>query len=93
MHESESEKVGLLHDSDEFLLGDLTVTVTVGFVDHFLQLAEPIMTPVYDHTAVTDGMTVPGPALIETPRTTYLVEPGWTLTMGLLGSAVMVKNA
>ena len=60
---------------------------------HFPQLAEPLMTPVYDHTAVTDGMTVPGPALIETPRTTYLVEPGWTLTMGLLGSAVMVKNA
>ncbi|MCC6707847.1 MAG: hydantoinase/oxoprolinase family protein [Gammaproteobacteria bacterium] len=60
---------------------------------HFPQLAEPMMTPVYDHTAVTDGMTVPGPALIETPRTTYLVEPGWTLTMGLLGSAVMVKNA
>ena len=60
---------------------------------HFPQLVEPLTTPVYDHTAVTDGMRVPGPALIETPRTTYLVEPGWTLTMGLLGSAVMVKNA
>ena len=60
---------------------------------HFPLLAEPLMTPVYDHTAVTDGMQVPGPALIETPRTTYLVERGWTLTMGLLGSAVMVKNA
>jgi N-methylhydantoinase A len=38
-------------------------------------------------------MRVTGPAIIETPRTTYLVEPGWTLTMGLMGSAVMVRNA
>jgi N-methylhydantoinase A len=60
---------------------------------HFPQLAEPLLTPVYDHTAVTEGMQVPGPALIETPRTTYLVEPGWTLTMGLLGSALMVRDA
>ena len=60
---------------------------------YFPQLGEPLTTPVYDHAAVTDGMSVPGPALIETPRTTYLVEPGWTLTMGLLGSAVMVKSA
>lgn len=60
---------------------------------YFPQLGAPLTTPVYDHTAVTDGMSVPGPALIETPRTTYLVEPGWTLTMGLLGSAVMVKGA
>ena len=51
------------------------------------------MTAVYDHDAVTDGMRIVGPALIETPRTTYLIEPGWSLTMGLSGSAWLVKDA
>lgn len=60
---------------------------------HFAQIDQPLTTPVYDHTAVTEGMQVRGPALIETPRTTYLVEPGWTLTMGKMGSALMVRDA
>ncbi len=60
---------------------------------YFPQIDLPLMTPVFDHVAVDEGMRVPGPALIETPRTTYLVEPGWTLTMGRLGSALMEKNA
>ena len=59
---------------------------------HFPELDAPLMTPVFDHDAVQDGMQVAGPALIETPRTTYLVEPGWTLTMGRMGSAMMVKD-
>jgi len=41
---------------------------------------------------VAEGMRVAGPALIETPRTTYLVEPGWTLTMGSSGAAWLVKD-
>lgn len=59
---------------------------------YFPELDEPMMTPVFDHFAVEDGMRVPGPALIETPRTTYLVEPGWTLTMGRMDSAMMIKD-
>ncbi|MBI2800354.1 MAG: hydantoinase/oxoprolinase family protein [Gammaproteobacteria bacterium] len=58
----------------------------------FPELQEPRMTRVYDLDAVADGMEIQGPALIETPRTTYLVEPGWHLTMGLSGSAWLVKN-
>jgi N-methylhydantoinase A len=58
----------------------------------FPEAEKPRMTAVYDHDAVTDGMQIKGPALIETPRTTYLVEPGWTLTMGLSGSAWLVKD-
>lgn len=50
------------------------------------------MTAVYDYRAVSEGMTVVGPALIETPRTTYLIEPGWKLTMGLNSSAWLVKE-
>ena len=59
---------------------------------YFPELDEPMMTPVFDHFAVEEGMRVPGPALIETPRTTYLVEPGWTLTMGRMDSAMMIKD-
>lgn len=58
----------------------------------FPDIGEPQQTAVYDHDAVSEGMQVRGPALIETPRTTYLVEPGWTLTMGLSGSAWLVKD-
>jgi N-methylhydantoinase A len=58
----------------------------------FPDLDAPLMTPVFDHHAVEEGMSVTGPALIETPRTTYLVEPGWTLTMGSMDSAMMVKD-
>jgi N-methylhydantoinase A len=59
---------------------------------YFPELDEPMMTPVFDHFAVEEGMRVAGPALIETPRTTYLVEPGWTLTMGRMDSAMMIKD-
>ena len=50
------------------------------------------MTAVYAEGEIKEGMKIPGPALIETPRTTYLVEPGWTLTMGLSGSAWLIKK-
>ncbi len=46
-----------------------------------------IETAVYASAQVPEGATIPGPALIETPRTTYLVDPGWSLTMGRQGSA------
>lgn len=59
---------------------------------HYPELDGSLMTPVFDHDAVDEGMKVPGPALIETPRTTYLVERGWTLTMGRMGSAMMVQD-
>jgi len=54
---------------------------------HFPSHDGGVMTRVYDHDQVLEGMRVDGPALIETPRTTYLVEPGWRLVMGRLGSA------
>ncbi len=58
----------------------------------FPQFTESYSTAVYDYEAVHEGMTVRGPALIESPRTTYLIEPGWSLTMGLSGSAWMTKD-
>ncbi len=59
---------------------------------HFPTLAAPLDTAVYDHGAVEDGMQVRGPALIETSNTTYLIESGWTLTMGRMGAAVMRRD-
>lgn len=59
---------------------------------HFPALSGGVTTAVYDHDAVEEGMVVDGPALIETPRTTYLVEPGWQLVMGRMGSAWMEKT-
>ncbi len=58
----------------------------------FPDLKDAVTTAVYDYDTVQEGMTVAGPALVETPRTTYLVEPGWHLTMGLSGSAWLVKD-
>ncbi len=59
---------------------------------YYPELDEPLMTPVFDHDAVKEGMAVLGPAIIETPRTTYLVEPGWSLRMGRMDSAMLVKD-
>ena len=56
-------------------------------VCHFPNLTEGVMTRVYDASAMAEGTTVDGPALIESPRTSYLVEPGWRLTMGTSGAA------
>ena len=58
---------------------------------HFPNIDGAVTTRVYDHDAFDEGMTVDGPALVENPRTTYLVEPGWRLTMGKAGSARMVR--
>jgi len=47
---------------------------------------------IYDHSALTEGATVEGPALVESPRTTYLVESGWTLTIGRTGSVWLTQT-
>jgi N-methylhydantoinase A len=59
---------------------------------HFTQVEEGLMTRIYDQSAVAEGMTIEGPALVESPRTSYLVEPGWTLTMGRMGSAWLERT-
>lgn len=52
-------------------------------------MADGGLTRICRHTEMEEGMTVDGPALVESPHTTYLVEPGWTLTMGHLGSGCL----
>lgn len=46
---------------------------------HFVDDAElrSVETPVYDERALAAGTRIGGPAIVITPATTYLVEPGW----------------
>ena len=43
-------------------------------------------TAVFDETALEPGLAVPGPAIVTTPTTTYLVEPGWRIETGAHGA-------
>ncbi|CUU59164.1 N-methylhydantoinase A [Parafrankia irregularis] len=51
-----------------------------------------VKTAVYDVACLEEGHVVEGPALVETPRTTYLAEPGWQITIGRTGSAVLTRT-
>lgn len=44
---------------------------------HFVGLSAPITTAIYDERVLAEGTTLRGPAIVTTPFTTYLVEPGW----------------
>lgn len=46
-------------------------------------------TPVHDWTKLRPGATVPGPAIIETTDTTYVIEPGWTYRMNNLRNGII----
>ncbi|HKI81336.1 MAG TPA: hypothetical protein VKA04_06785, partial [Pseudodesulfovibrio sp.] len=49
-------------------------------------------TPVYDFDRIEPGNSIDGPALIEAPETTYVLEPGWNFKKDELGSAVLRPN-
>lgn len=59
---------------------------------HFAGYDEPLMTKVYDIRQLVPGSIIEGPAIVETPRTTYLVEPGWKLVMEPQGAAWMFRE-
>lgn len=52
-----------------------------------------VATSVYDIADIAEGVCIDGPALVETPHTTYLVYPGWSLTMGKQGSAWLEQHS
>lgn len=45
----------------------------------FIGIEGHIDTPVYDETALQPDRVIPGPAIVTTQNTTFLVEPGWRL--------------
>lgn len=58
---------------------------------HFPEVGDPVKTAVYSVDDLSEGHIVTGPALVESPRTTYVVEPGWTATVGRMGSAMLTR--
>jgi N-methylhydantoinase A len=60
---------------------------------HYTNFDGPVKTAVYNSADLEEGHVIDGPALVETPRTTYLAEPGWQLTIGRTGSAVLTKTS
>jgi len=59
---------------------------------HFVGIAGGVDTPVYDETALRPGLVVPGPAVVTSSTTTYLVEPGWRLETGAHGAIWFLKS-
>ena len=50
-------------------------------------------TPVYDWLGLVPGNQLAGPALIEAPDTTYVIEPGWTYRMDAYRNGILERNA
>lgn len=59
---------------------------------YFVDIDEPVMTDVYRSEMIEPGAVIEGPALVESPRATYLIEPDWKLIMGEQNSAWIVNN-
>jgi N-methylhydantoinase A len=49
-------------------------------------------TDIFDESALEPGLVVPGPAVVTTPATTYLVEPGWRIETGAHGAIWFLRN-
>ena len=60
---------------------------------YFDGVSGAVSTAVYDLATLEEGATIEGPALVETPRTTYLVDPEWVLRVGHQGSAELRRGA
>ncbi|GAA6202963.1 hydantoinase/oxoprolinase family protein [Aquicoccus sp. SU-CL01552] len=49
-------------------------------------------TPVFDWTALSPGDTITGPAIIEAPDTTYVIEPGWSYRMNQFRNGIVTAD-
>lgn len=59
----------------------------------FDPVAGLVETPVYDWPALLPGNCIHGPALIEAPETTYVIERGWTYVMDQWRNGILEQNA
>jgi len=60
---------------------------------YFVDEEDPLMTDIYRIELIEEGATVSGPALIESQRASYLIEPGWEFIMGQQNSGWIVNTA
>jgi N-methylhydantoinase A len=54
---------------------------------HFVGQDDALATPVYGADALTPGVVIEGPAIVNPGETTYLVEPGWRFEAAGAGGA------
>ena len=59
---------------------------------HFVEVDGAIDTPVYNQNALTADAVIPGPAIVTTENTTFLVEPGWHLEPTEQGAVWLLQD-
>ncbi len=59
---------------------------------HFVGHDGPRQTAIYDASALVHGVRIDGPAVLTTPHTTYLVEPGWQLEVAAQGAVWFTRQ-
>lgn len=59
---------------------------------HFIGVQGPVDTPVYDEGVLTAHHVIPGPAIVTTENTTFLVEPGWRLEPTAQGAVWFLRD-
>lgn len=59
---------------------------------HFVDHKDPLETPFYEIGQLESGHVLHAPAVVISPVTTYLVEPGWQLEVGDHGAAWFTRN-
>ncbi|MCX7542054.1 hydantoinase/oxoprolinase family protein [Corynebacterium sp. P5848] len=59
---------------------------------HFVDVEGAIDTPVYNQNALTADAVIPGPAIVTTENTTFLVEPGWHLEPTEQGAVWLLQD-
>ncbi|NGP06164.1 hydantoinase/oxoprolinase family protein [Rhodococcus sp. 14C212] len=73
--------------------GERTLPTPVGHRDvHFVAHPRAITTAIYDADALSHHHVIPGPAIVTTENTTYLVEPGWRLEPSPQGAVWFLKD-
>ena len=60
---------------------------------HFVGLNGAQDTAIYDSSALSHGSRIAGPAVVTTPHTTYLVEPGWQMEVAAQGAVWFTRGA
>ena len=59
---------------------------------YFTDVKAPVKTAMYEIGQLEAGHMVDGPAVVTSPVTTYLVEPGWQLEIGEYGAAWFTRT-
>jgi len=58
-------------------------------IAHFWTHDQPVETAIYRWTDLKAGAVIDGPAIVEAPHTTFVVEPGWDFRLGSAGEVWM----